>query len=1789
MATVFISHANQDDALVGNLLDWLHRHGFRDTFVDHLDILGGENWTDRLRDQAASCRVVICVITGHWLSSSECFNEFQAAWYMGKSILPVFLVDLAAPPDGEPGRRLRRVLAETQGVDMRNAVPEDGALRLDADHTTADLLARSLRAFGAQSEIGLDPTAFATDPAARPTPFPGLVSFGDTDADAAIFYGRSREIAEAIEELRSMRANADRRPLVILGVSGAGKSSVLKAGILPRLRRETQSWLPLRAFRPGIDPLGAFAEAISRSFADLGVTVPPGQIRAELGRAIQTGGLPDVLNGLADRLRKAAGAPNATILIAVDQAEELLRTAGEAETQLGTCLSEALSGRRGWLVALTIRTDSFPELQNHPSFRDLKARGYDLRQLPPFRFADVIEGPAARYGVQLSPTLVDAFMEDAPERDALPLLAFALQRLWDQFSASEELRLEDYQALGGMSGLIADAAEKALIGQVPGAEMMRLPSATELQQRVRLAEGTFVPALVDVAEGGGVTRRTADWSAFTEDQQHLLLQFEAWRLVVRRGAGAEATVEVAHEALFREWSRMRDWLEPEIHRIEVLRDTADAARLWDQSGRPAVLLNHRGARLAEARALLEQDRYADRLGAAERAYLEGCARLRRRTRLTVALAAGLALAAVGLGAWSYMQSEQRMIAERRAAFDERVAAATGVADISTLESFTHYILNDPYARSREDRFGVLRGVLTGATAAVDPQYAIAEYAVDAVDVPQSSVFELEYSTERAVDTRLFPVLWRSTANALAEYRGFPAPGHFTLIENPDYPPGRIVIRRAGEVVFDAMAPLTDTRHMLDVRTLDRDDLRRFFEENAAAFIPAEPATQSPDYYYVPDWSVPLWNAGRDRNANSRVLPPGVDFTMMLRNLLLDQPAIVLDEVALDAVLTALPERFDTAVQEFLAIRGDRATEDVLGWMQSGHSLANLPFALGALTSGGAEIAQVSDLGGAVLDPPVPSNVAELLPPPSDPSPDPSEADAEDTAARDALRARQADLADSLRHVSFEAAAIRVLAAPPGADMRAWSALQAALYHDSSGRPSETFETAANMLRARLLRDFGLTGIEVSLSADARIPPGHVAVETLDTDWTEAVSVDASTDPQAIAEAVLASAYDAVAAEPHRFVQPQTMPGYLDAASSARRNWALRTFSRTDLARLSAALIASDAATTEPPRAAPMLRFDWLLGGLVFSAAANGEFDGAAHQALWRDLLQGDASAPPASGVADDVMRGIEHLIADEITAASTAFAAATASDPAAARAAFVASYGAAETHLLRARFQSGCADPVRPTLGAPEIAQLEWLASHSSYTTSSEIPPEELLHLGLCLLGAKAVNDHPGWLEDALSFAATVGDPDRLQPTRAGWLGRAIWQAHDPLADGAGALAVGRRFMLSGLDRIDDLSVLYVVASQLAGDCSVRADTRPCMRRVMEMAETTGKPMLAIYAAESLAASIFPDDRARVAAMLDLFEATYGQSPDLGAQGDPAWFQAYVSYLRGLLAFAGGEAGSREWRNARIYLTEAMEHPAFRIYLVPLLAKVVDALDGHAAAEKITNLALLAAPFSGAPPSELANLYTQRFSVSIQAGHGEDFLPEMERLTEATGCTDDFSPNCVSPWIWRAVAQAVYRYKDWETVARRVTANVDHPYAVLVSLILNAQGGESAGAPALLRRKWEDIDTTQWPKRIELEDEAVWREILLGYAVGEFVEGLEPDALYAALEDPEAFAAHPLSQLGLPRGEMLTEALFYSAMLAFAEGDRQSALDLLTRAREADYWLALEHALAVPLLEQWSK
>ena len=254
MAVLFVSHASRDDATAVALEAWLrakrlHRPVRRSFTASR----PATRWAQALRDAAGACRVVVCLVTENWLASDECFGEFRAAWYMGKRIIPLFAL---APERCREARAARqgagggsgprpRALSDARRRARPRAQPGDrAAVSKAACAPPARLRGSASTPRRSRSTAISGRRRFPASPrSATRTPTPRC-----STAAAARSRSRWRNCARCAPK-------GDLRPFVILGASGAGKSSLLKAGIIPRLRREAPAWLPLHAFRPGGDPL----------------------------------------------------------------------------------------------------------------------------------------------------------------------------------------------------------------------------------------------------------------------------------------------------------------------------------------------------------------------------------------------------------------------------------------------------------------------------------------------------------------------------------------------------------------------------------------------------------------------------------------------------------------------------------------------------------------------------------------------------------------------------------------------------------------------------------------------------------------------------------------------------------------------------------------------------------------------------------------------------------------------------------------------------------------------------------------------------------------------------------------------------------------------------------------------------------------------------------------------------------------------------------------------------------------------------------------------------------------------------------------------------------------------------------------------------------------------------------------------------------------------------------------------------------------------------------------------
>lgn len=453
------------------------------------------------------------------------------------------------------------------------------------------------------------------------SPFPGLRAF--TDADAPIFFGRGQETDALVRRLEAGRF------VGVVGVSGSGKSSLVGAGLLPRLKAnaivgskdwllpawsaEARQWTGLR-FTPG--------EVGDNPFMALALRlVPYLEPPAESARVIAQR-LAEQPASISDYTGAAlAGRPEWTeILLFIDQFEELFTVARPdlrgPFIQMLTHLAQP--GQRVRVVA-TLRVDFYGAAVENPALALLFANHHPLPAPPLGALYEMITRPAERAALQFEEGLPDQILADTGgEPGALALMAYLLDELYRLRGDESTLTFEKYRALGGVQGAIAQRAEYVLHALPPG---------------VQEALPVVFHSLVQIDDRGAITRRRAarGEATATPDARALVDAFTDARLLVTgSGQGDQPVVEVAHEALLTNWPRLRQELDADreflLWRQQLRRDV----QAWLRDGRSASYL-YRGARLVVADRWREQR--AERLDPDDLAFLDASRRRRQQRRI----------------------------------------------------------------------------------------------------------------------------------------------------------------------------------------------------------------------------------------------------------------------------------------------------------------------------------------------------------------------------------------------------------------------------------------------------------------------------------------------------------------------------------------------------------------------------------------------------------------------------------------------------------------------------------------------------------------------------------------------------------------------------------------------------------------------------------------------------------------------------------------------------------------------------------------------------------------------------------------------------------------------------------------------------------------------------------------------------------------------------------------------------------------------------------------------------
>jgi hypothetical protein len=527
---------------------------------------------------------------------------------------------------------------------------------------------------------GLDPSSFPFEAGRRP--YPGFASL--EEKDAAIFFGRDAQIVRGLDKIRSVvRAGVDSM-LVILGASGSGKSSFFRAGLWPRLKRDDRTWLPLPTIRPEravISGKYGLVQSLQQVMSD-----------AQFADRIRQFGLPrsradiqDFVDKTEDGLIKIFAAlrdiaqvpglsaettPPRTVVLAVDQGEELFNEDGRDEAKrFIEILTGTLKADPHALAILVMRSDSFPQLQAEARLADLPKDTFTLDMMLEGSTRAVMEGPAGLVQpnpLKIDPQLTEALLQDVSGQDALPLLAFTLAHLYENYAADNELNLADYEKLGRLKGVIATTVREAF---AEGAAKGELPKDAKTQ--LALARMAFIPHLARVNPAGQFVRRIATRAEIPAEARPLIDRFAERPLIIRdrRKIAAEdvEVIEVAHEAMLREWGELHDALLEERKFLVAKGQLEGDVAEWQavsESHKSGALLS--GNKLVRARDWLVTR--PQELSIEERQFIQASSdrevqqRHRKRVYVTAAFAViSIALVVATREAWK--ATEQSTIAE----------------------------------------------------------------------------------------------------------------------------------------------------------------------------------------------------------------------------------------------------------------------------------------------------------------------------------------------------------------------------------------------------------------------------------------------------------------------------------------------------------------------------------------------------------------------------------------------------------------------------------------------------------------------------------------------------------------------------------------------------------------------------------------------------------------------------------------------------------------------------------------------------------------------------------------------------------------------------------------------------------------------------------------------------------------------------------------------------------------------------------------------------------------------
>lgn len=611
---VFLSHNSADKPAVEILARRLTDEVGLNPFLDKWHLIPGDPWQEAIEealDQSHTCAVFIGPGgIGPWENEEMRAAIEQRVASRTFRVIPVLL------PGAERGKRgrLPAFLNRATWVEFRHSLDDTEAFRRLVAGIKGQAPGRGL----------------ATVEAETICPYRGLQIF--EAKHARFFFGREATTEWLVDELRQSHF------LAVIGPSGSGKSSLVRAGLIPALRRgdlpNSDTW-PLRVFRPGHRPLESLALAMTQLVGP--TNDPTATLRLMEALAANQRQL-----HLTAQLALTDSPIDRNIFLVIDQFEEiftLCRDEAQRSALIDNLLyASAIEGGRV-VVILTMRADFYGKCAIYP---DLAARITDHQMLVSPMVEDelrqAIERPAQLVGLEFEAGLVDTLLRDVQtEPGVLPLLQHTLLELWER-REGRKLTFAAYREIGGLQGAIAyraeslyatfDEAKKALTQRI----MLRLtqPGEGTEDTRRRVWKGELLPTpnskIRDSPAGGQKSAIANDDETVTVEK--VLEQLVEARLVTisQDKAGQQDQVDVVHEALIRGWPRLQTWVDKNRNALQILHRLSDEAKRWDGQGRHESFL-YRGVQLAEAEEMVKS--HPEMLAPLDQAFLKAGVELRK--------------------------------------------------------------------------------------------------------------------------------------------------------------------------------------------------------------------------------------------------------------------------------------------------------------------------------------------------------------------------------------------------------------------------------------------------------------------------------------------------------------------------------------------------------------------------------------------------------------------------------------------------------------------------------------------------------------------------------------------------------------------------------------------------------------------------------------------------------------------------------------------------------------------------------------------------------------------------------------------------------------------------------------------------------------------------------------------------------------------------------------------------------------------------------------------------------